>query len=315
MAYNWTNPIQTNLPVGTHELTHEEVPAACFSATGLQSLEWCSEKIILPSDPHGSLFNLRAQDIPEPQRVKKPKTPWSSSKCPGSLVITQGNKAKSIVFGTGATLADMADGRLRFAINRSSQLPSLLIDFRQEISAGVLQGHRVVFNGDTSMQGVAYHDPHSVKSPSFAVHIPADLREAATEGRVLGVTIQFGNSAPKQRDSNSVTVLHDLQTPSESDRWGSNEDMVGCLNQAEPRGTFDQACWQMYRAKNTSFTFLRAITAEDMKMLPALEFEYQHWVQVMRLAIEHGPFWFYRMQLPNQLRSQHAAHPPIPVPF
>lgn len=85
----------------------------------------------------------------------------------------------------------------------------------------------------------------------------------------------------------------------------------------------DAAVRAFFLTSNLTATFLRVLDPEDLPSLPAFDAQYKHWVQVMRLSIKFGPFWFYRSPNPSNspapLASPLARWPnadsPPPVPF
>lgn len=172
------------------------------------------------------------------------------------------------------------------------------------------------------MEKVEYHNPQAVKAGKLPFPIP-DEYNVASEGRTLfGLTFHFGNTKPKDRDRNCVTVLHDLQSGEQTDNWTSNEEMIKELSQGVTLHGFSEAVRLLFTAENFTVTFLREIEEVDLFYLPMFSAEYSHWTHVMNLSIQHGPFWFYRMQpfynkpAPGaQLARWSKADSPPPVPF
>lgn len=329
-SYSWSTPIvqprlhgeSSALAVGQHVLRNEQIPASWFTAWRLASLQWAGQRLLLPEDPHGTLFQLRATDIPVFPHVTRGKTsrtrtPWAAANALGSMVIV--NSDGMNVFG-GPTIIP-GENRFRFSVELDTQVPALVL-INSFMADGVCQTHRVTLHGTTAMQNANYVSPAAVKAAGLGFPIPPVHQKAADEGRLLALTVHFGNSRPGERHLRCITVQHDRQTQTVKDRWTSDADMISKLWGAEDLTGFDHALHLLFTGKDMNVTFLRELDARDIdEVMVKLEAEYNHWAHVMNLSITHGQFWFYRMQ-PQFAQGQNVAdfyaqgaRPQPPVPF
>lgn len=164
------------------------------------------------------------------------------------------------------------------------------------------------------MTDVKYHSPESIKAGSLPF-VRKEFSDAIAQGRVCGVTVSFGEGIGAERAGNCITIMHDSAhlvqgTLAQTDRWDSEEAMIKTLT-GEPDNThtFDAAMRAFFLTANVTATFLRVLEPADIPSYPIFNFEFKYWVQLMRLSIKSGPFWFYTTQdLFNKLAPP-GSHP------
>ncbi|KAI9728425.1 MAG: hypothetical protein M1828_003826 [Chrysothrix sp. TS-e1954] len=333
MAFCFTNPIKDRtlldprtggsreMSIGTQILSHREMRVEWFQNS--HNLTWEESPVALPEDATRRIMALRGTDIPlltDWSESSKSKTGSKNTRggsgttkpnvfFAGTMILA--NQTDHITMKVGNPRALKAD-RLDWCIKSHSQVPSIHILRRLRMSNGEKLRHRLILNGDQSMKSIKFHSPEAL-SQSSSITIPDEFIKAAKEKRLFGVTIDFAGTVAARRLMNSVTVLHDnYRTPNEvsaeisrnvnslhliqyHDRWSNNKQMIESLKFENLTDDMEQSIKALV-LNDCTITLFRDVGPLDVELVPGYTTDFQCWTNLMQLSIDHGAFWWCKMQ-------------------
>ena len=305
---------------GSHLIKNTQVDPHWFSDKNLENLRWCREQICIPDDASGYLCQLRGKDEPNfPEYGKQSKTQRKlSTFSKATLVVTKTTGEQRIFGGPAASIRD--DGEFKFRVDLPSQTPALSFSFRRLIAEGDMLDYHVTLHGNTTIESVNVHNRLSLSNAQPPVEIPKQHQAAAKEGRLVAVTIRYGETPARERYLNSVMLIHGDHGGLHS-RWDSDDQMIAAIPPNSVFDNFDYVVHALYHERNVSFTFFREIEAESLQWFGAnFDGVLAYWYNIMQHALRHGPFYFYKMQPKwNPVLREHFANwfnvkipPPLP---